>query len=151
MFNSRLQTLCARSFSRFSAYEVASLRSKKLKLQFVRLDYLIPLFSYTILVLTCKLKSFQICGFSTGFFAVTLPEKPAAISLLHTVLDEMLMLRPALISFVSCWLDFLQSHKLSNFKCLSCFREVLLGLPGLFLSCTKPVSFRRCKMYLIPF
>ena len=114
-----------------------------------RPEYPILLFSRPIMVLPCKFQTITLfCGLSCGFFAATLPWRPAAISLSCTVLNKMLLFRPALISFFSCWLHLLLSHKLSNFKCLSSLGEVLLGLHGLVP--TEPIYFRHCKVYLTP-
>ena len=146
--NRRLQTLCVEMFSMPLEYELASLRSRKFKLRFIRPEYRIPLFSCPILVLPCKFKCFHLILWSQWWFV-------CCNSAMETCYNQHpahsgVIFRPALISFVSCWLDFLLSCKLSNFQCLACLVEVHLDLPGLFLYCTQPVSFSHCNVYHTP-
>ena len=104
VFNSRLQPLHVVMFSRSLSYELVPLRCKNFKLRFIRPD---NQFHCSVTQSWCCLANVSLftlfCGLSSGFFAATLPHKPAPIHILHTVLDEMFMFRTALISFVSCW------------------------------------------------
>ena len=103
VFNSRLQPLHVVMFSRSLSYELVPLRCKNFKLRFIRPD---NQFHCSVTQSWCCLANVSLFtlfyGLGCSFSAASLPWRHASISLLHTVLDKMLMFRPALISFVSC-------------------------------------------------